>query len=614
MIKKYTNIVEVTTRLESKFHQIMCRMLNETLIINLFGRSYKEAVTCIDEIVIAIEHKIKLTHQGKIKQDITSSSNNNTDQIDENKIKFYKKAMLSPYTEKGNDVNKKKSQSFLSSDKSIEKVDDNQTPKYREKFSRLSLEKLDVTSGGTISAESSSFETIKTQKPLSANITMEELSIASQEISDSKSSSSKITNKELSSLNGTIGEHYLMITVKDALLKIKQIVNDGAQKRTYEVINTYNAHGRILAEAVFSQCDLPAFRVATKHGYAVLASDGEGVRIVLHKTTSDSVSLKPGTCLYVKNGERVPDEATAVVRIKDVRRIVNDTARNLILIKIKPEFGRNIKNIGSDISKGNPIIPPFTRIGPAELGLLTVTGRKDVRVVKPVSIGILSIGDFLEEPRKSLRPGYVYDSNRISLIALLKDKDFNSIVDFGIVTEDTQSIKMKIENALKQVDVLVTIGCSNDDDVLKPILRNNFRATIHFGKIFLKPGKSTTFATCIVDDEMKYFVCLPKNPVSVFISAHLFLLPILNGLHCMFEMPRKIPTRIHQQYTLHTRPRAVWATLEWNEWENFARAFSSKNFTSDKLPNYQGANALLLFPSKTEVNCKMLFVPACLIK
>lgn len=59
----------------------MCRMLNETLIINLFGLSHKEAVACINEIVTAIEHKIKLTHQGKIKQDITSSSNNNTDQV-----------------------------------------------------------------------------------------------------------------------------------------------------------------------------------------------------------------------------------------------------------------------------------------------------------------------------------------------------------------------------------------------------------------------------------------------------------------------------------------------------------------------------------------------------
>jgi len=56
-------------------------MRNETLIINLFDRSYKEAMTCIDEIVTAMEHKIKLIHEGKIKQDITSSSNNNTDQV-----------------------------------------------------------------------------------------------------------------------------------------------------------------------------------------------------------------------------------------------------------------------------------------------------------------------------------------------------------------------------------------------------------------------------------------------------------------------------------------------------------------------------------------------------
>jgi len=67
---------------------------------------------------------------------------------------------------------------------------------------------------------------------------------------------------------------------------------------------------------------------------------------------------------------------------------------------------------------------------------LAATGRKEVRVVKPVSIGILSIGDLLEEPRESLRPGYVYDSNRISLIALLKDQGFNSIADFGIVTDE----------------------------------------------------------------------------------------------------------------------------------------------------------------------------------
>lgn len=67
---------------------------------------------------------------------------------------------------------------------------------------------------------------------------------------------------------------------------------------------------------------------------------------------------------------------------------------------------------------------------------MAATGREKVLVVTPASIGILSIGDLLEEPGQPLRPGYVYDSNRISLIALLKDNGFNSIEDFGIVADE----------------------------------------------------------------------------------------------------------------------------------------------------------------------------------
>lgn len=67
---------------------------------------------------------------------------------------------------------------------------------------------------------------------------------------------------------------------------------------------------------------------------------------------------------------------------------------------------------------------------------MATIGRKEVSVVASVSIGILSIGDLLEEPREPLRPGHVYDSNRISIIALLKEKGFDSIVDFGIVADE----------------------------------------------------------------------------------------------------------------------------------------------------------------------------------
>ncbi|GAB1861393.1 Gephyrin [Camponotus japonicus] len=559
----------------------------------------------------------------------TTSSPYNTDQVEEDEIKFHEESYtdeetvrsydmyefvssLSPIT-KGNDMNKKKSQSFLSPGKLMEMIKLDQIAKHYETFPiDLSAEQLDVASEVTTGAKLSSSETFKTETLYqSPDISMmEELNIAS---TDKESSLLEVADEKLEDM---ICEQYPMIAVEEALLKIQRKVKYGRHESLCEFIRTDDAYGRILADHVYSDCDVPAFRCATKHGYAVLTSDGESRRVVLSGTTSDPVSLIAGTCMYVKSGARVPDEATAVVPIKDVKRIIiNDHANDLILIKIKPEFGQNIKDIGSDIRKGKLIICPFTRIGPAELGLLAATGRKEVRVVKPISIGILSIGDLLEEPRESLRPGYVYDSNRISLIALLKDQGFNSIADFGIVTDDMLPIKMKIKDALKQVVVLVTIGCSNDNDLLKPILKNDFDATIHFGNVFLKPGKSTTFATCKFDDKLKYLVCLPKNPVSASVSAHLFLLPFLNKLH-RIGMPCKIPARIHDRYILHSRPRAAWATLKWNEEDNFARAFSRENLDNDKPSSSQAANALLLFPQQTEDQKVMYesFVPACPIK
>lgn len=75
-----------------------------------------------------------------------------------------------------------------------------------------------------------------------------------------------------------------------------------------------------------------------------------------------------------------------------------------------------------------------TRIGPAEIGLLTCCDVYYVKVVKYPSIAILSIGDELEEPGEILRPQHIYDSNRLILTILLKQKGFN-VLDFGITSD-----------------------------------------------------------------------------------------------------------------------------------------------------------------------------------
>lgn len=75
-----------------------------------------------------------------------------------------------------------------------------------------------------------------------------------------------------------------MISINEALLKIRRIVAH-THERNCDVVKINNAHGRILFETVYANCNVPAFRVSTKNGYAILANDGEGVRTVLIKTT-----------------------------------------------------------------------------------------------------------------------------------------------------------------------------------------------------------------------------------------------------------------------------------------------------------------------------------------
>lgn len=92
------------------------------------------------------------------------------------------------------------------------------------------------------------------------------------------------------------------------------------------------------------------------------------------------------------------------------------------------------RTVGYDMMKDKIIIKKFTRIGSEEIGLLAGSGCKEVVVVKQLSIGVLSIGENLEEVGKPLKPGFTYDINKITLISLLKYNNYLSL-DFGIVCD-----------------------------------------------------------------------------------------------------------------------------------------------------------------------------------
>ncbi|XP_018366816.1 PREDICTED: gephyrin-like [Trachymyrmex cornetzi] len=396
-----------------------------------------------------------------------------------------------------------------------------------------------------------------------------------------------------------------MISIPDALSKIHEIIRESKNKIIFETVQLNDAYGRILYENVESTYNFPPFNASTKHGYAVLVTDGKGLRKVLQqneKNTFSRMSLEPGTCVWVNSGNPIPDEATAVVQVKDVKLVEKseDSDDMYIEILIKPQFNENIKPVGYELMKGKTVATTYTRIGPLQIGLLAASGRKEVLVIKNTPVGVLSIGNNLKEPGEILTPGFVYDINRITLITLLKEQGYNSL-DFGIVNNMMAPIKNKIDEALKKVDILVTTGSTNNRDLMKTILEEYYKADIHFGNVNIKPGKSTIFATCEIDNTKKYFLCLSGNPVSAFITARIFLLSFLNEMYFKFYSDYgTIPASMESEYVLHSRSRATWTILRWIPERDCALVNTKGNAISDKLSSAVGANAILILPKKED--------------
>ncbi|XP_012254340.2 gephyrin isoform X1 [Athalia rosae] len=397
---------------------------------------------------------------------------------------------------------------------------------------------------------------------------------------------------------------YTMISVDAAL----EIINKSLQILDAEILEVWDAYGRVITDDIYSYCDLPPFRASIKDGYAVFTSDGKGRRHVLGGTeagqTPGSLHLVPGTCVRVNTGAPIPEEATAVVQVEDTMLIESSTdgmEEKEIEILIEPKDGLDIRPIGSDIEKGTLILKAQTKIGAAEMGILSACGCTKVRVTKLPTVGVLSTGNELQQAGEPPKPGHVYDSNKITLMMMLRENGY-SPRDFGIAIDEENAMISALKDAFQEVDVLLTSGSVSmgDKDMLKPILEHVFKATIHFGRVNMKPGKPTTYATCEYNKTKKYILCLPGNPVSATVTAQLFALPLLKRLSGDFSKPVVVIAKLLSSYKLDPRPEYARAILEWSNDDPIPRAYSTGNQISSKLLSCKNSNALLMLPGWTK--------------
>ncbi|XP_042670360.1 gephyrin isoform X6 [Centrocercus urophasianus] len=399
-----------------------------------------------------------------------------------------------------------------------------------------------------------------------------------------------------------------------------------------EIINYRDGMGRVLAQDVYAKDNLPPFPASVKDGYAVRAADGPGDRFIIGESQAGeqpTQTVMPGQVMRVTTGAPIPCGADAVVQVEDtelIRESDDGTEELEVRILVQARPGQDIRPIGHDIKRGECVLAKGTHMGPSEIGLLATVGVTEVEVNKFPVVAVMSTGNELLNPEDDLLPGKIRDSNRSTLLATIQEHGYPTI-NLGIVgdkkpdvfkEEGTQSFQNTAEtglpdcpddllNALNEgisrADVIITSGgvSMGEKDYLKQVLDIDLHAQIHFGRVFMKPGLPTTFATLDIDGVRKIIFALPGNPVSAVVTCNLFVVPALRKMQGILDpRPTIIKARLSCDVKLDPRPEYHRCILTWHHQEPLPWAQSTGNQMSSRLMSMRSANGLLMLPPKTE--------------
>uniref|UniRef100_A0A8C5LK33 Gephyrin n=1 Tax=Jaculus jaculus TaxID=51337 RepID=A0A8C5LK33_JACJA len=346
-----------------------------------------------------------------------------------------------------------------------------------------------------------------------------------------------------------------------------------------EIINYRDGMGRVLAQDVYAKDNLPPFPASVKDGYAVRAADGPGDRFIIGESQAGeqpTQTVMPGQVMRVTTGAPIPCGADAVVQVEDtelIRESDDGTEELEVRILVQARPGQDIRPIGHDIKRGECVLAKGTHMGPSEIGLLATVGVTEVEVNKFPVVAVMSTGNELLNPEDDLLPGKIRDSNRSTLLATIQEHGYPTI-NLGIVGDNPDDLLNALNEGISRADVIITSGgvSMGEKDYLKQVLDIDLHAQIHFGRVFMKPGLPTTFATLDIDGVRKI----------IFAQTLMHVIP----LSCDVK--------------LDPRPEYHRCILTWHHQEPLPWAQSTGNQMSSRLMSMRSANGLLMLPPKTE--------------
>jgi molybdopterin molybdotransferase len=286
------------------------------------------------------------------------------------------------------------------------------------------------------------------------------------------------------------------------------------------------AAGRVLAEPVAADRDVPPLTNSAMDGYAVRGADvAEGRAPVRLQVVGEAAAghapdtnVAPGQAVRIMTGAPIPAGADTVIRFEDTRPGVHWVE---VFRPVRP--GANVRQAGEDVRAGESVLQPGKVLRPQEIGMLAALGRTEVAVIRRPRVAILATGDEVVPPDRKPAPGQIRDANSYTVAAQVQSWSAVPLL-LGVARDREELIHQGVQEALdREADLIITSGgvSVGDFDLVKQVLAAE--GEMYFWSLEMKPGRPLAFGT--VDGIP--LLGLPGNPVAAMISTELFARPAL---------------------------------------------------------------------------------------
>jgi molybdopterin molybdotransferase len=299
-----------------------------------------------------------------------------------------------------------------------------------------------------------------------------------------------------------------------------------------ELVPMQAALGRVLAKDVVSLVDVPPLDNTSMDGYAIRVADlaaHSGVLRIGQRIPAGSMGteLQSGTAARIFTGAPIPQGADAVVMQEDCT--IDPAKPDAVSIATSPTVGQWIRRRGEDLSAGNVALSAGCVLRPQELGVAASAGLTHLPVKRRVRVAAFFTGDELSLPGEPLKPGGIYNSNRDTLLACIKALGCDA-TDLGIVPDRLDATRTALRQASQDHDLIITSGgvSVGEEDHIKPAV--TAEGELNLWQIAIKPGKPLAFGSVRRESNpgtSTWFIGLPGNPVSSFVTFLLFVRPFI---------------------------------------------------------------------------------------